>query len=327
MKDFSLFNYLEKIQAGTISHAELNKLIEYNFKIAISFLKNYYKSKINHKAFYFLPLEDLAIDAIVPLFVKDKKGILGIKKTLSKWNDPIINESDAELFMSKLIWKSSDQAITQLLKENDPIFEKILKTLNTCIAQYNIKKIRYFGTVYIVEKNITEISGKILKYESFYKLPEDIFKYKQITLFEKIFEYLKNETDFTQAIPLNLLVRRIKEYHLTNHSENNYSGNSHINNTFMYEEIVKVGLDHIQDKIDNFYIPNKKITGNDAELIMSTFKDISVDMLNGGMNGSLYDYFKYRKNDLSSEIFYSDYHPLLNNLLKKFKNKISTLVE
>ncbi|MBK8946910.1 MAG: hypothetical protein IPM32_16800 [Ignavibacteriae bacterium] len=322
MKENNLLHLTHKIKNETITQTEINFLIEHTFKIAISFLKNNYKAKINHNLYYQDTIEDLAIDSIVPLFIKNNTGILGIKRSLENWTTPIISEEDAAFFFSKIIWKRTDQALTNLIKEKDPFFEKIIKNLNLCVAKNNLKKLRYFGTVYIVRDDLIELDSNLIKYDSFRLIPNEIFGFKQIVLFDKLFEYLRTKTEFTLAIPLNLLVRRIKEFYLEN---SRYNENEIVNeyDEFIYEDILKNGLNSIQEKIDIFYIPNERLSKDEAELMMASFHDIAKDMLNGEMSGSLFDYLKFRNNNLTSEQFYKNYHTIMNNLLKNLKKTLT----
>ena len=321
MKECNLYFIISRIKNDTFTNKDISQLIDYCIKTAISFLRNNYKTRINSNLFSEESISDLAIDSIIPLVVKNNEGILGIKKSILTWDEEIKNEIDAQFFISKLIWKRADQTITKLLKEKDPFFEKIIKTLNFCISKNNIKKIRYFGTVYVVEENVKELPGNLIKFEDFSKIPVEFFGFKQIVLFEKLLEHIKTKTEYFPAIPLNLLVKRVKEFYLSSR-QISISEYSYINNAFVYEDILKNELSSLQNRINTFYIPNSKLTKKDAELIMASFRDISKDMLNGGISGSLFDYLKNREESLTSEQFYSDYHSIMNCLFKNFKNRI-----
>ena len=49
---------------------------------------------------------------------------------MEKWNDSIDSEGSANYFLSRIIWRRVDQTVTKLYKENDPVFDKILKIEN-----------------------------------------------------------------------------------------------------------------------------------------------------------------------------------------------------
>jgi hypothetical protein len=317
---------LDQVQSGLYSQKELKQLIDITYNISVAFLKNSFKSKINYSLYSHDSIKDLALDTILPLFIKNNSGILGIKRALDNWTDPILDDNDADFFISKLIWKRADQTITNLLKERDPIFDKILKTLNLCISNNKIKKIRYFGTVYIVDEKITSLDGNLIKSEAFDKLPSILFSYKQITLFEKLFDYLKRNTEYIPAIPLNLLIKKIKEFHI---GKNYYMlpSEENVDNTFIYKDIIESGLNTIKERIETFYIPNSRLNKEDAEIIMASFSDMTNDILCSGFTGSLYDYLKFRNNSITTEQFYKNYHSIMNNLLKNFRNRISELVD
>ena len=322
MKAPGILLLLEKIENHNFCKKDLDQLIQYTYNISFSFLRKSFAKRLIPSFTDQHSFEDLAIDAIVPLFIKNKRGDLGIVKSLKNWNDPITNDMDAHFFLVKLVWKRTDQTITKYLKEIDPVFDKILKTLNLCIASNDIKKVRYFGSVYVTENHSTEITSNVPNNEFFNRIPTRLLANKQLLLFTKLFEYIKSETDFFPAIPLNLLVRKIKEMYVERYKDslNNYTEQDQ---DFVYEALIQNEKNNIREKIETFYIPQKKITEKDAEYIMASFDDITEDLLNGGLNGSLYGYLKFRNNDLTSDEFYSKYHHIMNYLYKHLKGSLA----
>ncbi len=318
----NLLEVIEKVKESNLTRDELNFLISRSYQISISFLKA--KFKLNLK---FLNSEehnmvDIAMDAIVPLFVKNNFGQLGICRSLENWNDTLENISDADYFLSRIIWRRVDQTVTKVLKERDPIFEKILKTLNFCIQKNKYKKISYFGTVFVLENPETELFGEIIDEQNFNLIPEAYFGLRQADLFNKLFEYLFSETNYYSAIPLNLLVKRIKFYH-TNRMTARIDHNGATGEIISLNEIVDNGLKEVKEKLDVYYVQKDKLNKDEAELIYSAFSNISKDMLSGQIHDSLYLYLKDYRNSLTREQFYSKYLHIMNYLLSQLKSDIS----
>jgi hypothetical protein len=320
--NYSFVSLFEKVKFSNPSRIELNYLIAKSYTISVSFLKAKFSNNLTFLKSGEYTLEDIAMDAIVPLFVENSSGEIGLKRSLSQWNDKIESECDANYFLTRVIWKRVDQTVTKILKERDPIFEKILKTLKVCIQNNNYKKTRYFGTVYVLEDSDKKIEGRVIDEESFNKIPAAYFGYKQSELFDRLFEYIKSSTDCCPAIPLNLLVKRIKH----NYTDEFAHSQDFINKTeenIHLKDLMDSSLENVKEKLDVYYVANNKLSRDDAELIYQSFNDISKDMLNGGMHDGLYSYLKYHKSSLSREDFYSDYHHIMKYLFNRFKSKIT----
>lgn len=312
----------KKVSTSDLSRKEINYLIDISYRISISFLKSKFKNKIIFINDDENTIEDIAMHSIVTLFTKNINGQIGIARSLDKWNDKLETESDCMYFLSRIIWRRVDQTIIKILKEKDPIFEKILKTLNVCINNTELKKTRYFGTVLILENKNEQVCKEIINEEDFNLLPEKLFGYKQSELFRNIFEYLKNNTEYFPAIPLNMLVKRVKSFYFSNKIE--YPD---ITENSFYElslkEIVEDSLNNLKEKLDIYYVSKNKLCSDDAENIYAAFNIISKDMLNGGMHDSLYCYLKDFDKSLTRETFYKKYHHIMNYLLTLLKNNIT----
>ena len=311
----------DKIKTSYPSRGEINYIIETSFQISISFLKSKLKNKIIFIRDDENDIEDIAMNAIVPLFTNNSEGKIGISRSIEKWNDALETESDCMYFLSRVIWRRVDQTIINIIKERDPIFEKILKTLNVCINNTELRKIRYFGTVLVLENRNSEVTKQVIDESAFNLLPENLFSYKQSELFRKIFEYIKINTDYYPAIPLNLLIKRIKSYYFSNKMEiAEITENSF--NELSLTDIVEDSLKVVREKIDICYVLKNKLSSDDAENIYAALNNISKDMLNGGMHDSLYNYLKDFDKSLTREIFYTKYHHIMNYLLTLLKNNI-----
>ena len=184
-----------------------------HLRFQYAFLKSKFLSQLNYLKNDDLTVDDIARDAIIPLFVKNNSDQLGICRSLETWNDKLNSQSDADYFLSRIIWRRVDQTVTKLYKQRDPIFDKILKTLNVSIKNQGLSKVRYFGTVYIMQNKGSEVIGEVVTEESFNAIKEKYFGMKHKEMFHNLFEYLLINTNFAPAIPLNLLVKRIKLYH------------------------------------------------------------------------------------------------------------------
>ncbi|MDO8550671.1 MAG: hypothetical protein Q7S39_11055, partial [Ignavibacteria bacterium] len=261
--------------------------------------------------------EDLAIDAIATLFTKDD---LPIKKAFDNWQPPIKTEEEFLFFLNKVVANRVEQHITQLLKESDPLFPTILNSVNYLIKKNGNAKTKYLGSIYIIESGANKISGKIINRESFDLIPAEQFSESKILL-QNLFFYIKTETDFFPAIPLNVLVYRFKEL-----KTSGYIFNDKVESpvrTYEINEFVKKGLAAVEGKLRGTYVANSKLTKNDAQKFFKALKDISEDLKDGGVNSGLYEYLKPYYEDLSVEDYKEKYHNILEYLFKVMRNTIA----
>jgi len=129
MTDKKYLSLIIKLKDQAIDQRGINQLILLSSRIAYSFLKS---KKKNH---FIIPdqassIMDIAIDAVTPLFLKNNRtGLLGLQTSLLNWNTTLETEEQAQFFLHKVVWNRIEQHLSGLLKEADPVFARILKTL------------------------------------------------------------------------------------------------------------------------------------------------------------------------------------------------------
>lgn len=317
---------VEKVKTDLYNRIELNSLIEKTYQIALSFLKANFKTKLQFLKSDNRNIEDIAMDSIIPLFIKTTNGKLGLQNSIDAWKEDLNSEVNASYFISKLIWKRVEQTVTNILKERDPIFNKILKTLNTCITNNNLRKERYFGTVIIQPEGSEEFYGQLISAEKFNRIPNKVFGLKQMELFNTLFSYLAEETNYSIAVPLNLLVQKVKDFY-TYKYEAKFDESYYSCPEIIYKDIILDGLKSIEKKLELFYVAKNKLSNVESEMIISSFHDIAEDVMHGGMKGSLFLYLQHFNKSLTRETFYSKYHHIMNYLLSNFKSSIAENIQ
>ena len=321
-KTTNILEILINSKSRDLNRTEINQLIDKSFQISIAFLKSKFSSQLPFLKDEFYTIEDIAMDAIIPLYINNKYGELGILRSLMKWNDKLESSSDAEYFLSRIIWRRVDQTVMKVFKQRDPIFDKILKSINVCIKNNNFIKVRYFGTVYVMQNRGSLITDEVISEESFNTISDDYFAIKHNDIFHKLFEHLIIETDYAPAIPLNQLVKRIKMYHASR-LQSYQKSNTAADDSLTLDEIVDEGMSNLKRRLNDFYLTKNRISQEEFNSIYSAFNNISKDMLNGGIKCSLFKYLSDFQPSLSSDTFYSKYHHIMNYLLTGLKNNIA----
>lgn len=320
MDKFSLYNLLLALKDGLISERELNKLYIHCLDVSKNYLRIKYSESIRDYDRYNTTITDLAVEAIEPLFTKTSAESFGILSSLKNFSKDITNNSEATFFINRVVWRRSDQAFFSLLKKNDPFFEKIHRTLSTCISNNQYKKVSYFGTIYIVNQDIEEITGYVIPYEEFLQLPIKLFLAKQSNLLNGILTHLNNDTEYFPAIPYNCLIKKIKEINLQEYIGDRPSDRL-IDKTEI-DEIINKSVLFVQEKLQKIYVETSKIDKETGTILIDSFKLIGEDLKNGGMYGTLFDYISTENNALTKSEFYKNYHGIMNYLFNQFRNHI-----
>ncbi|MDP2303431.1 MAG: hypothetical protein Q8N03_13525, partial [Ignavibacteria bacterium] len=132
--NYSVLQYFHSICENKSSRSEVNHLIELAHSYAYSNLKYRYKNLSRVLMSEDSTLQELAIDAIAPLFERNENGELTqIIKAFNNWTPKIKTEEQAIFFLNRLVAKSTEKYASELLRQSDPFFSKILDSVNYLI--------------------------------------------------------------------------------------------------------------------------------------------------------------------------------------------------
>lgn len=312
---------IKNVVNGKINQGELNLLIEKAYRISTAYLRSIYPRIYKITQNENIELEDVAIDAIAPLFIKNNACKFGfLINAFNSWEPEIKTEPGVIYFLNKIVAKRVEQHIASLLKESDPFFAKIFDSVNYIIKRDNFKKINYLGKSYIVKRECDEIDCEIINTEEFEKLPLDLFL-DQKTMLNKLVDYLEIKTKFYPAIPVNLLVHKLKvlnaEVFIIKDSVENTAVKLEV------DEMVNYGLKNAEKKLSGFYLRNNKLNPTEVKILNQALADMAEDLKDGGLNPGLYDYLKTHKKNLTREYYQNNYHNILEYLLKVMKCTIA----
>ncbi len=305
---------------GAVSQKLLNQLIEKTYQLAVANINYHHKKvyKLIQKDIY--SVDSIAIDAITPLFVKDQKSQnISLVNTFNNWNPKIETEDAALFFLTKVTSGRVEQHIFRLLRESDPFFSKILDSVNYLIKTGDFKKICYSGKSFIVDKCSDEIDGNTIKKEEFENISISYFSEKK-KLLGNLFDYLKNETAYFPAIPLNELVTRLKQINFADHIVPNSTED--LSTQYDLIQFVENGLNAAIEKLHSSYLHKRKLSNSEVEYFEKVLKNMSKDLLDGGINPGMYEYFTVHMKDLKKEFYLNNYHNIIEYLVKVMKTTI-----
>ena len=320
-KDYSYYQFFTKLNDGEYSIGELNNFIERLFKIGESYLHHRYNRIKNLVDASQDTLEEIAIEAIAPLFqnaIYNNHFI--IVDEINNWNPPINSENESLFFLNKIISNRMEQHISLMLRESDPFFSKILDSVNYLIRKGGYNKINYLGKVYITEPNNSIVNWIMIGDDEFHIIPLYLFCERKILL-KSLFYFIKTETQYFPAIPLNELIFKLKHINLSEYLSSDSVND--ISEKIEISEILNSALSFTENKLKSSYLDNGKLTSKEYESFKHALKSLAVDLGDGGINPHLYKYLAPYISDLTKEEYQRKYNNILEYLLKQLKRKIA----
>lgn len=313
---------LQKLAEGKNQRSEeTNFLIEKSFLLAASYLS------INHKKIFTLlqkgeySINEIAIDAISSLFINDDEtNLTPLTIAFLNWTPKIKNENDASFFLNKVVSGRVEQHIFSLLREYDPFFSKILDSVNYLIKTGGYKKVSLAGKKFIVNSDVTEICGNIISREEIENIPVSVLIDKK-KLLPSVFNYLCDETDFIPAIPLNDLIYRLKHINFAEYLTRDDS--VQLNVKYELAQYTDLGFKAAKEKLQLTYLEKGKLSAFETECIEQALKDMSNDLLDGGISPGMYNYLTVYMNNLGKEYYLQKYNNILEYLVKVMKSSIA----
>lgn len=323
-----LCDIFSSLSENSISDLEIRQLIISSSRIALSLLNKRSGFSTSNFSSSETSLSDLATDSITPLFIRDKSGVLPIRKAMLNWDKQIIDEASANYFLYKIISSRIEQETAKKLKEADPFFGKILRSFNHLVDTGRINKVSWFGLSYLTPADCKEITQRPIEPELVENLPSEYFQGTNERIVIKLFSYLSNEAEYFSAIPLNALIRKIKHVNASFlNQEQSEVSNGFYEDKIDIQSIVNNSLASINQRIDDFYVKKGKFNSSETEIVKKVVREFSIDLQDGGISRGLFDYLIPHLPELTKEHFYAQYHQPLDYLLRLLKKEIATRLE
>jgi hypothetical protein len=321
--EIPLLNILQAVSNHTVERRGLNQLIELTQSFTATYMKYRYKNLGRALLAEDITINEMAMDAIAPLFERDESGILiRIKNAFENWDPKIETEAQAVFFINRLAAKSAEKYVSEILRESDPFFSKILRSVDYLINKNGYRKKQILGTTYIVHSNEVD-AGRLPSAQFIYDLPAHLLNNKGDIL-KEIFGYLTADTDKAEAIPLNALVIKIKK---TVGADFNSNDITEINSGLEIDSIVNKALQATFDKLQKSYLDKKKIDNIESAAFKEALKKIADDLIDGGINTGLHKYIIEAIPDLGFQDYRKKYQNMLEYLYKLLKKEIIDQME
>lgn len=302
---------------------EINYLIKVCINLSLALLRKRLDRETKLLALNSISLHDFAVDVTAPLFIKDKSGVLPIKKAALNWDRKLEDEPAIISFLMAILSKRIEQSTAKLLKETDPVFGKILRSFNHLVETGIICKGSWFGRIYLLPAGITEITGKPVDPDFLEKIPSGIFQGPSRNIIDNLFKLIQEEHYFT-AIPLNALVLKVKKVNAS-FLESYYpeSGENYLGESLDIRRIIDESVNTVENRISRFYLAHGKLSVEEGEIFRKIIRQFASELVDGGISRGLYEYISPHMEGLTKEEYYKKYHEPIDYLLRLLKKEIS----
>lgn len=320
----NILSILIALHDNRVSRVHLNHLIETTQSYAYTYLKYRYKNLNKLFLSEDLSLQELAIDSIARIFERDDEGkFIKLIDAFDNWQPPIETEEAALFFLNRLVGKSVEKYISELLRDNDPFFSKILDSINYYVEKHGYKKKQILGTTFVVENDLKIKIGCIPDGQLLNDIPSELLK-DMSTILPKLFEYIKTNTSYEVAIPLNALVMRIKKLKT---SSVNFSKEVEISKDIIVDSILDSAFNSTKERLRKSYTKTGKLSAEESCGIEKAIHSIVLDMRDGGINPGLHKYFLEQFPELTSRDYETKYQNIFEYLYKYLRKVISVQIK
>ncbi|MCK6606412.1 MAG: hypothetical protein L6Q59_16065 [Ignavibacteriaceae bacterium] len=303
------------------SSRHTKELIEVCYKIALSITWNTFSKKYRHLPAIKETIANIAVDTVAKIFRLDEKGELYyIKNAVEKWRESIEDDTSAKYFLTKMISRIVGQEIINFYRSNDPLYGKILDSVAYHIKSENYVKFCHLGNYYISEYMHTPSEYRMLTHEETLALPSEIFCVKEWHL-KNLFLYLEANYGKFSAVLLNSLVYKLKLLYLN--SFDNTACSASVESYVDVNSIVSSSLQNATKKLHISYYMKGKLSECECRTLESGLKDLSIDLLNGGINPGLYEYLLPYEPELTKDQYHQRYRNIFEYLFKSLKSDIA----
>lgn len=303
------------------SSRHTKEFIEACYKIALSITWHNFSKKYRHLPAIKETITNISVDTIAKIFRLDDSGdFYYIRQALDNWREKIEDDLAARYFLTKLISKIVGQEIINYYRSNDPLYGKILDSVKYHIKSEKYIRFSHLGNYYISEFRQDTSDYHYLSHEETLALPSGIFSVKDWQL-KTLFGYLETNIGRFVAVPLNSLVYKLKVLYVN--SLEAEATQSEIENVASVNSVISSSLEKASHKLHRSYFQNGKLSESECATLNSGLKDISQDLLNGGINPGLFEYLLPYVPDLTKEEYQNRYRNVFEYLFKTLKSDIA----
>lgn len=362
MESEKLVRLVRNICAQSYSVSELTEFVNISQKIAISYLK--YLEVIGRnirpkKAEGLHELEDVAIDCIAGLFMRNDKGEF---TQLQRYFGPKIEtdctfgELEACSMLRRLVVKKTKQELSRIFRERDPEGAKIIRNIKVAIrSSVDLKSFREMGREFIytdaacisqqndddarlssdINADDDNPTNDVVQFKS--AIPEKLLyqhfleKYDPsdsvATMMKKMLCITENYTEYQHYLGIDVvatIIRDVTFQHVREKLSNDVDENSPLSDlqSKEIEQVNQAIIDLIHQKINQQYLRKKKISLEKAEIYCRAIVDFVNELTQGKETDSNFRYLKRFIPNLTQQEYREQERSIFEYLVKITKKSL-----
>lgn len=362
MESGKLFPLVRNICAHNYTPSELTQFVNISQKIAISYLK--YLEVIGRnirpkKSEGINELEDVAIDCIAGLFVRNEKGeLIQLQRYFGPriGSDCLLDEMEVASMLRRLVVKKTKQELSRIFRERDPEGAKIIRNIKVAIRSSNeLKSFKEMGREFIyVDTNGHEIEAATFTEHIGLTTNSDNFKASRSerlknTIPEKILyqhfletynpsdsvaAMIKKMLDIVAFLPeyqnylgidiVATMIRDVTFQHVREKLSNDVDMNSPLSDlqTKEIEQVNENIIRLIHHKINQQYLKKKKIAPEKADVYCRAIVDFVNELTQGKEMDSNFRYLKRYIPSLTQQQYREEERSIFEYLVKITKKSL-----
>jgi len=346
MKSAKILFLIHSICRGKYSPKDLVEFVDISQKIAISYLK--YQEIIGKNirpknAEGLNDLEDVAIDCIAGLFMRNEEGEF---IQLKRYFEPVLtsengkSQNDILMMLRRLIVKKTKQELSRIFRERDPEGAKIIRNIRVAIRnsdQFN--SFREMGREFVYLQNIndennrtredlrricTEIPNKTLYHQFLQQYtPSDSVS----LMMKKMLTIVTTNEEYQDYLPIDVIANIIRDVTFQQFKDQvtNYIDNSSPFQDLQIKEVDEVNnntMEFVHNKIFNQYLNKSKITQEKADIYFQAIKDFIQDLTHAKECESNFRYLKRYLPNLTQQNYRDEERSIFEYLVKITKKSL-----
>jgi hypothetical protein len=362
MESGKLVPMLRNICARNYSASELTDFVNISQKIAVSYLK--YLEVIGRnirpkKSEGMNELEDVAIDCIAGLFMRNDKGeFIQLQRYFGPkiQSDITFNEMEASSMLRRLVVKKTKQELSRIFRERDPEGAKIIRNIKVAIRSSNdLSSFKEMGREFIFIYNKPNIcnddcngaltnenngsNNNSTNHEKLFKsaIPEKLLyqhfleKYDPsdsvAAMMKKMLNIAESYTEYQHHLGIDVIatiIRDVTFQHVREKLSNDIDEHSPLSD-LQAKEIDQVNqyiINIIHQKINQQYLRKKKITPEKAEIYCRAIVDFVSELTQGKETDSNFRYLKRYIPNLTQQEYREKERSIFEYLVKITKKSL-----
>lgn len=362
MESGKLFPLISNICTRSYTPSELTEFVTISQRIAISYLKylEVIGRKIRPKNSEGLnELEDVAIDCIAGLFIRNEHGeLIQLQRYFGPKiaTDSLPNETEFVSMLRRLVVKKTKQELSRIFRERDPEGAKIIRNIKVAIrSSQELQSFREMGREFIYfnsngmsndnesteeeqekNKHITDYpTSKVERLK--HSIPEKLlFQHfletydpsdSVASMIKKMLTIVGNFPEYQGYLGVDVIasiIRDVTFQHVREKLSNDVDMNSPLSDLQAkeIEEVNECIIDTIHRKINHQYLKKMKITPEKSEIYCRAIVDFVNELTHGKETDSNFRYLKRYIPELTQQQYREEERSIFEYLVKITKKSL-----